>query len=239
MFINYAHRGASAYAPENTMTAFRLGIKLGANGIETDVRKTKDGIPVLFHDAGLLRLTGTDRLIADMTLKELSGIKIPSPDGALTDTVPTLEEFLSFVKDQPAAVALELKDDGLEAVVIAMTAASGIADRCVVTSFSPEHLAIVKALAPEMKVGLLTDAVDEDVVSGLKKIGAEQICPKASVLTPELVRSLHKEGFCVRAWGIRDEEMMKEACRCGVDGMTVNFPDKLDLYLRQNNVIQD
>ena len=238
MFINYAHRGASAYAPENTMTAFRLGIELGANGIETDIRKTKDGIPVLFHDAGLLRLTGTDRLIADMTFAELSGIKIPSPDGALTDTAPTLKEFLSFVKDQPAAVALELKDDGLEAEVTGMIGAYGIKDRCVVTSFSPEHLAIVKALAPEIKVGLLTDAVDEDVISGLKNIGAEQICPKASVLTPELVRSLHKEGFSVRAWGIRDEEMMKEACRCGVDGMTVNFPDKLDLYLRRNNVIQ-
>ena len=50
LFINYAHRGASAYAPENTMSAFLLGIKQGANGIETDVRRTKDGVLVLFHD---------------------------------------------------------------------------------------------------------------------------------------------------------------------------------------------
>ena len=100
-FINYAHRGASAYAPENTMAAFRLGVALGANGVETDIRRTKDGVPVLFHDETLLRLTGVDKRVADLTYDELSEIRISSPDGASSDTVPTLTQFLAFVKENP------------------------------------------------------------------------------------------------------------------------------------------
>jgi len=57
-FVNYAHRGASQYAPENTLSAFYLGLAMGANGIETDVQKTKDGVLVLFHDNSLTRVTG-------------------------------------------------------------------------------------------------------------------------------------------------------------------------------------
>ena len=56
--INYAHRGASAYAPENTMSAFDLGLRMNADGIETDIRRTKDGVLVLFHDDDLLRIAG-------------------------------------------------------------------------------------------------------------------------------------------------------------------------------------
>lgn len=227
MFINYAHRGASAYAPENTMSAFRLGVELGANGIETDLRKTRDGVPVLVHDANLLRLAGVDREVAELTLDELAGIKIKSPDGALSDRIPTLEEFLDFVKETPVVIALEIKADGLEEAVIGALAAHGLADRCVVTSFELEYIERVKALDPAQRVGLLTDDVNDGTVAALKRIGAFQICPKACLLTPELVRSLHEEGFSVRAWGVKDEETMKNAVRCGVDGMTVNFPDRL------------
>ncbi len=239
MFINYAHRGASAYAPENTMSAFRLGVEMGANGIETDIRKTKDGIPVLFHDANLLRLAGVDKPIAALTYTELSGVRINAPDGASSDTIPTLGEFLAFVKNTTVAIALEIKAEGLEEDVIGALAAFGVSDRCVVTSFHLHHLEKIKALDPAQKIGLLTDTVNDAVLSELKCIGAEQICPKADVLSAELVRSLHAAGFSVRAWGVRDEETMKDAYRCGVDGMTVNFPDRLRLYLCQHGSPDD
>lgn len=231
MFINYAHRGASAYAPENTMSAFRLGVELGANGIETDIRKTRDGVAVLVHDAGLLRLAGVDKAVADLTYDELAGIQIKSPAGGPSDRIPTLEEFLSFVKGTTAVIALEIKADGLEKTVISALEAHDLADRCVVTSFELEYIERVKALDPTQKIGLLTDDVNDGTVAALKRIGAFQICPKACLLTPELVRALHEEGFSVRAWGVKDEETMKNAVRCGVDGMTVNFPDRLREFL--------
>ena len=73
--INYAHRGASEYAPENTMAAFCMGVEMGANGIETDVQRTRDGVLVLFHDATLMRTAGLDRRVCDMSWAELSAVK--------------------------------------------------------------------------------------------------------------------------------------------------------------------
>ena len=70
--INFAHRGASQYAPENTMAAFNLGVKMGADGIETDVQETSDGKLVLFHDSSLKRTLSIDGSIRDYTWKELS-----------------------------------------------------------------------------------------------------------------------------------------------------------------------
>ena len=230
-FINYAHRGASAHAPENTMRAFRLGVALGANGIETDIRRTKDGVLVLFHDESLLRLTGDYRRIADLTREELAAVRIASPDGAEADVVPTLAEFLAFVKALPVALALELKAEGIEEAVETAVKESGVGGRCVVTSFEFEYLRRVKELNPARRVGLLTRSVDDGVIAALKALGAEQICPKAELLTPELVRSLHQEGFSVRARGVKDEALMEHAFRCGVDGMTVNFPDRLKALL--------
>ena len=231
MFINYAHRGASAYAPENTMSAFRMGVAMGANGIETDIRRTRDGVPVLFHDESLLRLTGIDRKIADLTWAELSTIRIASPDVTVTETVPRLTEFLKYVKDLPVALALEIKAEGMEAAVRQAIDDYGVADRCVVTAFEIGYLCRIKELYPTAKIGLLTREVNSVVLASLKEIGAEQICPKADLITPELVRELHNEGFSVRAWGVRDEAVMEKVLRCGVDGMTVNFPDKLRALL--------
>ena len=77
MFVNYAHRGASEYTPENTLLAFYTGVYMGANGIETDVQMTKDGILVLFHDDTILRLTGAPGSIRDYTLHSRN---IPSTD---------------------------------------------------------------------------------------------------------------------------------------------------------------
>ncbi len=231
MFINYAHRGASAYAPENTMAAFRLGVAMGANGIETDIRRTRDGVPVLFHDESLLRLTGTDRKIVDLTWAELSSVRIASPDGTVTDAVPRLTEFLEYVKDLPVALALEIKAEGMEAAVRQAIDGYGVADRCVVTAFRIGYLRRIKELDPAQKVGLLTREVSGVVLASLKEIGAEQICPKADLVTPELVRDLHKDGFSVRAWGVRDAAVMEQVLRCGADGMTVNFPDKLRALL--------
>ena len=91
-FINYAHRGASQYAPENTFLSFYLGIHMGANGIETDIQLTKDGIPVLFHDDDLLRVTGHTGTIQDYTFEQLQ--QIPVKLGTLQDRIPSLEDFL-------------------------------------------------------------------------------------------------------------------------------------------------
>ena len=74
--INYAHRGASEYAPENTLSSFYLGLLQGANGIETDVQRTKDGVLVLFHDDTVDRVTDGKGRLSDYTFDELKKLKI-------------------------------------------------------------------------------------------------------------------------------------------------------------------
>ena len=232
-FINYAHRGASAYAPENTMRAFRLGVELGANGIETDIRKTHDGVLVLFHDETLLRLTGAAKKPAELTYEALSRFPIPAPDGSEPGHVPRLTDFLAYAKTQDVFLALELKTDGIEAEVLRAVNAFGLREKSVVTSFGTERLRSVKALDRSQKTGLLTAEVNEALLRELKLLGVEQICPKADIVTPALVDALHEAGFSVRAWGVKDAEAMRRVYRCGVNGMTVNFPDKLQAYIAE------
>ena len=110
----------------------------------------------------------------------------------------------------------------------------GLKERCIITAFSFERLEAVKALDKSYKIGYLTDKTDAETVEKIKSVGGEQICPKADVLTKETVNYLKKQGLSVRAWGIKDEETMQRVYSYGVDGMTVNFPDKLTELINRN-----
>src|SRR5215213_6660771 len=114
-----AHRGASALAPENTFAAFRRAIADGAEGIEFDVRLTKDGTPVVFHDATLARLTTRKNLVSNLTTEELQKIDVGSwftrrganhsGDDFSGETIPTLDGLLDFLKDYKGLIYIELK----------------------------------------------------------------------------------------------------------------------------------
>ena len=98
--INYAHRGASDYAPENTLSSFYLGLLQGANGIETDVQMTKDGEIIVMHDDNLKRTTGVDKNVWEVTydeIKDLDNGSFFSKEYAGTK-IPTLEEAIRFCK---------------------------------------------------------------------------------------------------------------------------------------------
>lgn len=242
-FVNYAHRGASTYCPENTMLSFYTGIYMGANGIETDVQKTKDGVLVLFHDDTLERILGIGGSIKDYTYEELLTYNVKN--GLLFDKIPTFEDFLKHFSIYDITFAIELKVMGIEREVADMIRKYGIEDKVIVTSFMFDAIAEMRRVAPELRVGYLTilfKGLDDDVLESekntqvmndLKAIGAYEICPIGSDITPERVKGWRAQGFGVRAWGIINTEIMKKAYDAGVDGMTVNFPDKLTEYIQQ------
>lgn len=243
-FINYAHRGAPAYCPENTMLSFYTGMYMGANGIETDVQKTRDGVLVLFHDDTLNRILGIDGTIADFTYEELLQYKVKN--GGLSDVIPTFDDFLAHFRSFDITFAIELKVKGIEREVRDAIYKWGVQDKVVVTSFIFDAIAEMKRVAPELRVGFLTklfrdpeidsivtDASDE-VIKKLLDMGAYEICPKGSDITEERVAYWHSLGLGVRAWGITDTDVMKKVYEAGVDGMTVNFPDKLTELLKSN-----
>lgn len=231
MFIVYAHRGASEYAPENTMSSFYLGLKQGANGIETDVRKTKDGVLVLFHDKTLERVIGNFGGVGDFTYAELLKMRVKNHKTATEDIIVRFEDFLHYFGFRDIHFAIELKEVGTEKEVLDLLERYGMREKTVVTSFKFECLKTVKALSPTYKVGYLAADFDSEALAETKKAGVEQLCPQAEHVTKEKVEQWHRLGYSVRAWGVSNVELMKHAYDSGVDGMTVNFPDLLVPYV--------
>ena len=228
-FVNYAHRGASSYAPENTMSAFRLGLEMGANGIETDVQRTKDGVLVLFHDDTLTRVTGQPGSVKDYTYAQLQEFSVTVH--GQSDRIPTLKEFLQAFGDLELTFAIELKQPFTEADTVAMLNKYGMKDKTVITSFQLECLMRARACAPDYRMGYLTMDINPLTLPVMDTIGIQELCPEAPTVTPALVEDLHSKGYSVRAWGVSNEDLMKAVYDAGADGMTVNFPDKLTRYI--------
>lgn len=233
MFINYAHRGASQYFPENTLSAFYAGIAMGANGIETDIRKTKDNVLVLFHDKNISRVTDGQGSIEDYTYDELMKLLVYNPEKDRTDKIVAFGDFLKYFGFRDLTFAVELKQDQVEKETIDMLEAFNMREKTVLTSFSYERIRNARAYNPGYRVGLLYGEEEPDPAGKLKAIGGEELCPSAQSLTRESVERYHAMGFSVRAWGVYTEALMEHVCACGVDGMTVNFPDVLEQWLRK------
>ena len=230
-FVNYAHRGASEYAPENTLLAFNMGIYMGANGIETDVQLTRDGVPVLFHDDTLARVTGEAGSVSDYTFAELQNFRVRN--NGLEDRILRLEDFLRFFGFRDMRFALELKQKGTALPVAEMVRAHGLQDKVVITSFDWEELCAMRKIAPELETGFLCKAVDDALIAQLKQWGIVELCPPAKLLDADNVAAWKAQGLRVRAWGVKNETLMRSAYDAGADGMTVNFPDKLTEYMKK------
>ena len=230
-FINYAHRGASHYCPENTFLSFYTGVYMGANGIETDVQCTKDNVLVLFHDDTLDRVTGERGSIADYTYEELQAFFVKKE--GLQDKIVRFEDFLARFRHFDLTFAIELKVGGVEQAVADMIFKYGLENKCIITSFQLDYLKVMRECAPTLRIGYLTSSIEESVVQELLDMGAYEICPKGDTVTKERVTAWHKQGLNVRAWGIANADIMKLVYDAGADGMTVNFPDWLVNYIKK------
>lgn len=230
--INYAHRGASEYAPENTLSSFYLGLLQGANGIETDVQKTKEGVLVLFHDDTLDRVSNKQGKLCDYTWDELKNVEVyGNCTTGFYDRIVTLREFLEKFSQYDISFAIELKGADVEEETLEMVKEFGIMHRTTFTSFNLEYIQKIKELDNYARVGWLVFSINDDTLQQLAKIQGEEIAPKADSITDELVERIRNEGFGVRAWGVSNIALMKKMCKLGVDGMTVNFPNRLYEYL--------
>jgi len=228
IFLILAHRGASGYAPENTFAAFDKAVELGADMIETDVRQSKDGHLVLFHDPSVERTTDGHGLIADLALAKLKALDAGSwfaPEFA-GQRIPTAEEFLANYSGC-ISLCFDIKSQGVEEKLLELVRRYGaLADSCF-TSFHRESIQRVKRLAPKAKIGLLAGDFSEELTNEVVALRAEQICPPAAKLSPELVTSAHEQGLEVRVWGVDTDELAERAILAGADGMTTEWPDKV------------
>ncbi|HHW09311.1 MAG TPA: hypothetical protein GXX29_05000 [Firmicutes bacterium] len=229
-----AHRGACDTAPENTLPAFREAMTIGSDGIETDVQMTKDGHLVLIHDARVDRTTNGEGLVSNFTLRELRALDAGSwfSKNFTGTTIPLLSELLDLCAGQIPLV-IEIKAKGIEQLLKEniLHHPRGREANITFTSFSLDYLVALKGIWPEAHCGYLVREPSFNLVPGLRASGIRQICPPAKSLTSEAVEAWHKEGFTVRAWDVKTEDMVRHCAAIGVDGFTVNFPKKALIFL--------
>lgn len=218
------------------MTAFCLGLYLGADGIETDVRHSADGHLVLFHDATMKRICGLDEPVENFTYAELLKLDFGGYMGPVfrQEKIVLFDDFLRYFGGKEIVFAIELKGADVEIPTIEMLNKFSVREKSTVTSFHLEYLLKVRTFDKEIKLGYLTKHIDDETLSLLEREGIGEICPKAEFLEAASVADAKGRGFNVRAWGVKTRELMEKAVLCGVDGMTVNFPDALAERLKKS-----
>lgn len=232
--INFAHRGASAYCPENTMSSFVRALELGASGIETDVQMTKDGRLVLIHDESLERTTGTKALVKDLTWEETQTLDAGSWFHAdfAGERLPSLEQLLELTRDKGTIVNIELKNGfiqypELEKKVIEMIKRYEMADRTIISGFNHYSLRECHQLAPDIRTGILYGEGLYEPWAYAKGIGADALHAYMYALTPELVAEAAKHGVAYHPFTVNEESMMKALIQAGVAGIITDYPDRL------------
>ena len=251
--LTVAHRGASAYAPENTLAAARLGIEMKADLVEVDVQRSRDGALVLLHDNTLARTTDVEEVfpgrapwrLADFTLAELRQLdagswKAPEYAG---ERIPTLQEMLGVIRPSRSGLLLELKSPalypGIEAeVAAALRAVPGYVEssvrngRLVVQSFDFASMETYAALEPDVPIGLL----GRPAPAMLPELAtyADQVNPNHRLIDAEYVDAVHAAGLDMLVYTVNEVADMQRSVALGVDGVITDRPDVLERVLRES-----
>ncbi|WP_244833659.1 glycerophosphodiester phosphodiesterase [Clostridium sp. BJN0001] len=241
--LNIAHRGYSGRYDENTMLAFKKAYEYKADGIETDVQLSKDGIPVIMHDEKLDRTTDKKGFLKDYTLDELKKINIlkKHDEYEIDERIPTLEELLCFFsKTDMKVLNLELKNsiidyDGLEEKVLDLIEKYKIKDRIIISSFNHVSLVRFRKLDKDVMLGALTDSTLAYPEEYLKKIDVECYHPYFySILNKEYTERIIKRGIQINPYTVNDLFDMKKVINLKVNSIITNEVEKLNKLLKSN-----
>lgn len=223
-----AHRGVNKLEMENTLAAFVAAGNRSYFGIETDVHVTSDKKFAIIHDDSTKRVSASDKVVEETTLKELQSIPLyDKVEGAYrTDLyIPTLAEYISICKKYEKKAVLELKNrmqpDEI-AQIVGVAKALEYLDEIIFISFSWENLIDLRKIEPQQKAQFLISKNEEGLV---EKLVAEKLDLDIShkALTPELIDALHANGREVNCWTVDDPADAEKYAAWGVDYITSNI----------------
>ena len=217
--LRIGHRGARAYAPENTIKSFEKAIEIGVDAVELDIRKTSDNELVVIHDADIKRTTNGKGLVSELTLKEIRSF---SADG---EKIPTLDETLNFL-DKKVKVFIELKEAGVEEQVLSMVRSKGLEKNVVIVSFLEDALKKVRELDNDIETGLIY-AKHKNPVKAALELKANYLLALYRFTHSANVQKAHENGLKMVVWTINDPEEANEYFNKGVDGIASDKPDIL------------
>ncbi|MFS0751509.1 glycerophosphodiester phosphodiesterase [Oceanobacillus sp. 1P07AA] len=227
-----AHRGASRYAPENTRSSFELAYQLNADGIETDVQLSKDGIPILFHDEKIKRTTRKKGYIHEYTYNELKKLDIGSWFGSqyIGETIMSLEEFLLWVIDKPLLLHLELKNNvfdypRLEAITYNLVERYGLLDRTFFSTFSTRSIQRLNKISIDTNIGWLTSKSRHQLPLFSRALGANAIHIKYRLLQPKLVQQAKTENIPLRVYTVNKPKQILRCFQYKCDSIFTDVPD--------------
>jgi len=224
-FILFAHRGASGYEPENTLSAFELALAMGARWIELDVYAL-DGELLVIHDDRLERTTNGTGFVMDKDLSYLSSL-----DAGKGQKIPLLREVFDLISDR-VGINIELKGPETAGPVSALIAAAiterrMTAEQFIVSSFNHEELLSFKTMCPEIRLGVLVSGVPWRSARFAEKMGAYAVHAGMNIVNRRFVADTHRRGLKFFVYTVNTGEDLKRMQDMGVDGVFTNYPDIL------------
>ncbi|MBI3199317.1 MAG: glycerophosphoryl diester phosphodiesterase [Rhodospirillales bacterium] len=214
------HRGAAAYAPENTLASFREARRRGATWVEIDVKLTADAVPIVMHDPSLKRTMAIDRLVAE-TLR-----------ADLPKDVPSFEDAIACFAELGLGCNVEIKPcEGREVETARVTVET--LRRCwpaslpqpLLSSFKPASLAAARAVAPEFARAILLGEIAEDWRSRTEEVGAVGVNTNGAKLTAPRAVEIRKAGYALSVYTINDGDVARALIGMGVDCIITDAPD--------------
>jgi glycerophosphoryl diester phosphodiesterase len=236
VIYNIAHRGASAYEPENTLRAFARAIDMGATMLELDVHLSADGHPVVLHDGELSRTTNGVGPVSELALAEIRRL-----NAGQGERVPTLAEVIDLARGR-AELYIELKGQQTPAAVVSALRDAHFLDGAVVGSFYPWLPQKVKFLEPAIRTSILVGVGERDggFLEWAKAIDADYIHPcweQASptphvLLSPAWIAEVRGQGLGIILWHEERPSELRELVKLDIDGICTNTPDVLARILQ-------
>ncbi|HEU4402844.1 MAG TPA: glycerophosphodiester phosphodiesterase family protein [Candidatus Polarisedimenticolia bacterium] len=243
--LRFAHRGASARAPENTLAAFEEAIRHGVDALELDVHLSADGVPVVMHDDTVDRTTNGHGAVSSLRLETLKRLDA----GAWFDRrfrgerVPTLEETLDCARGR-CGLNIEIKEPSsgrrrrsgspasprersgaaLAAAVARCLARSRFAGLLIVSSFAPAALIRARAAMPRARLGFLASRSSAGLLPLHRRVGLFALHPHARLASHGRISAAHQAGLAVFVWPVNDVPLMLRLVSLGADGLMTDDP---------------
>jgi len=215
-----AHRGASAYEPENTLRAIERAWQLGADVVEVDVRATRDGRLVLMHDEAVDRTTNGHGLLRSLTLKQ---VKQLSAGG---EAIPTLEEAIELALELGIGLMIEVKEPDTVSAVAETVSKLGAEGSTIFTSLYHEAILRLRHACPgALGYGVAVSSAPLRPWLLALDAGANMLLPRSPYVSPSLVKGCHDNSIHVVPWTVDGLPEALRLVRLGVDGLVTNRPD--------------
>lgn len=238
--VIFAHRGASAYAPENTLAAFELALAQNADGIELDVKLSADGQAVVIHDLTVDRTTGAHGRVKDLSFSELRSLDAGAyfSENFRGEKIPSLEEVFEVVGKR-TFINIELTNYGTPRDVLVETVCMlvkkfGLQERVLFSSFLASNLSKARAYLPEVPGGLL--AINGFLGAWARSFGFnfgryQALHPYLKDVSLQQVRRVHRLNRRIHVWTVNAADDMRRLFHWGVDGIFTDDP-KLAVQIR-------